>query len=163
MPRLSLRKLVLSCLLITLIVVLDVIHRSLRRELQHSDTLRLQRRIHQRYVSSSELLQNGTQGSNSTKYQHGDQTVQNEAIKIVHKAIEYEKKRNSTLDDVFISVKTTKKFHESRVSLQLETWFNLAREQVSFSSIYFYRRRGKVMFSEGLSFWPGGVPTRLTV
>ena len=156
MPRLSLRKLVLSCLLITLIVVLDVIHRLLRRELQHSDTLRLQRRVHQRDVSSSELLQNGTQGSNSTKYQHGDQTVQNEAIKIVHKAIEYEKKRNSTLDDVFISVKTTKKFHESRVSLQLETWFNLAREQVSFSSIDFYRPRGKVMFSEGLSFCPQG-------
>ena len=71
-----------------------------------------------------------------TKDKHGDQTVQNEAIQVIHKADEYDKKRNSTLDDVFISVKTSKKFHESRVSLQLETWFNLAREQVGFNSTH---------------------------
>lgn len=35
------------------------------------------------------------------------------------------------LNDVFISVKTTKKYHESRLDVIVRTWFVLAREQVS--------------------------------
>lgn len=34
------------------------------------------------------------------------------------------------LDDVFISVKTTKGYHESRLALIIKTWFQLAKEQV---------------------------------
>lgn len=34
------------------------------------------------------------------------------------------------LDDVFISVKTSKKFHSTRLKIILETWFNLAPNKV---------------------------------
>lgn len=36
-----------------------------------------------------------------------------------------------TLGDIFIAVKTTKKFHQSRVELLLDTWISQASEQVS--------------------------------
>ena len=35
-------------------------------------------------------------------------------------------------EDVFISVKTSGKFHESRLGVILETWFQLARDQIHF-------------------------------
>lgn len=35
-----------------------------------------------------------------------------------------------TLEDLFISVKTTKKFHRERLDVILKTWFRLARDQV---------------------------------
>lgn len=38
---------------------------------------------------------------------------------------------NIDLDDIFISVKTTKKYHNTRLKLIVETWFQLARDQVS--------------------------------
>ena len=38
---------------------------------------------------------------------------------------------NIDLDDIFISVKTTKKYHNERLKLIVETWFQLARDQVS--------------------------------
>lgn len=38
------------------------------------------------------------------------------------------------LDDLFISVKTTKSYHDSRLSLIIKTWFQLAKSQVSISS-----------------------------
>jgi hypothetical protein len=40
-------------------------------------------------------------------------------------------KPHTTLDDIFISVKTTKNFHASRLDVIIKTWFTLAREQVS--------------------------------
>ena len=36
----------------------------------------------------------------------------------------------NNLTDVFISIKTTGKFHRSRVDLQIRTWFKLAKDQV---------------------------------
>lgn len=39
-------------------------------------------------------------------------------------------KPHTTLDDIFISVKTTKNFHASRLDVIIKTWFTLAREQV---------------------------------
>nr|CAI5817732.1 unnamed protein product [Callosobruchus analis] len=38
----------------------------------------------------------------------------------------------TTLDDVFISVKTTKNYHRKRLPIILKTWFQLARKQVRF-------------------------------
>lgn len=38
----------------------------------------------------------------------------------------------TTLDDIFISVKTTKGFHKTRLDLILKTWFTLARQQTWF-------------------------------
>ena len=43
--------------------------------------------------------------------------------------------RQTELSDIFISVKTTQKFHQSRVGVLLETWVTLARSVVS--GIYF--------------------------
>ncbi|ERL86661.1 hypothetical protein D910_04067 [Dendroctonus ponderosae] len=38
----------------------------------------------------------------------------------------------TTLDDVFISVKTTKSYHSSRLPIILKTWFQLAKRQTWF-------------------------------
>lgn len=35
------------------------------------------------------------------------------------------------LDDIFISVKTTKSYHDSRLAMIVKTWFQLAKDQVS--------------------------------
>ena len=40
-------------------------------------------------------------------------------------------KRKKLLDSVFLSVKTTQRFHSSRLEPILKTWFNLAKEQVN--------------------------------
>ena len=44
--------------------------------------------------------------------------------------------RNNTLEEVFISVKTTRKFHYPRLIILLETWVSLVRSQVSNYQIY---------------------------
>jgi hypothetical protein len=36
----------------------------------------------------------------------------------------------STLDNIFISVKTSEKFHRTRLEMVLKTWFRLAEKQV---------------------------------
>lgn len=38
---------------------------------------------------------------------------------------------NTTLDDVFISVKTTRNYHKWRLPVILKTWFQLAKNQVN--------------------------------
>ena len=125
--RFSLRKIVLTGLLVTLIVILDIAHRIIRKDLQHSDASRLQLRI-QRNVSLKEALPKynvtATDKNNST---NTGQVTEKNATQSKNRV---DTKRNSTLDDIFISVKTSNKFHESRVSLQLETWFILAKHQV---------------------------------
>lgn len=40
--------------------------------------------------------------------------------------------KNITLDDIFISVKTTRFYQHNRLPIILKTWFQLAKEQVSF-------------------------------
>lgn len=37
----------------------------------------------------------------------------------------------TTLNDIFISVKTTKNYHRKRLPIILKTWFQLAKKQVS--------------------------------
>ena len=44
---------------------------------------------------------------------------------------------STTLDDLFISVKTTKNFHSSRLDVIIKTWFTLAREQVTINLLKF--------------------------
>jgi hypothetical protein len=46
--------------------------------------------------------------------------------------VEYEWSTNIDLDDIFISVKTTQKYHDSRLKMIVKTWFQLAKEQVKF-------------------------------
>lgn len=40
------------------------------------------------------------------------------------------------LDDIFISVKTTKDYHDTRLSMIIKTWFQLAKDQVSGTNIF---------------------------
>ena len=45
-------------------------------------------------------------------------------------------------DDIFISVRTTEKFHQSRLQVILNTWYNLAPEKVRlFYNTYFYKTK----------------------
>ena len=51
----------------------------------------------------------------------------------IRRALEHKNSnsRQTELSDIFISVKTTQKFHEDRLKLLLDTWFMLARDVVS--------------------------------
>lgn len=49
----------------------------------------------------------------------------------VHQPEGYGTEGSLTLGDIFIAVKTTKRFHQSRMELLLDTWISRAREQVS--------------------------------
>lgn len=40
------------------------------------------------------------------------------------------KPENYNLDDIFISVKTTKNYHNNRLVMIIKTWFQLAKDQV---------------------------------
>ncbi|XP_015910699.1 fringe glycosyltransferase isoform X1 [Parasteatoda tepidariorum] len=54
---------------------------------------------------------------------------------LVVRAIKETRNNQTTkLNDLFISVKTTKAFHQSRVNIILKTWFVLARDQTYFFS-----------------------------
>lgn len=47
----------------------------------------------------------------------------------VHSLDKCKTEGNLTLGDVFVAVKTTKRFHQSRMELLLDTWISRAREQ----------------------------------
>ncbi|XP_035208909.1 fringe glycosyltransferase-like [Stegodyphus dumicola] len=54
---------------------------------------------------------------------------------------------STTLNDLFLSVKTTKVFHQSRLNIILRTWFVLARDQTYFFTdaddpVYYSKTRG---------------------
>lgn len=40
------------------------------------------------------------------------------------------------LDDIFISVKTTKDYHDTRLSMIVKTWFQLAKDQVGLVALF---------------------------
>lgn len=46
--------------------------------------------------------------------------------------------KNITLDDIFISVKTTKHYQYTRLPIILKTWFQLAKDQVSVDFVLIY-------------------------
>lgn len=41
------------------------------------------------------------------------------------------KPATTNLNDIFITVKTTKSYHDTRLALIIRTWFQLAKDQVS--------------------------------
>lgn len=47
-------------------------------------------------------------------------------------------KRRKLLDSIFLSIKSTKRFHKSRLGPVVTTWFNLARDQVSSCKMMFF-------------------------
>ena len=81
---------------------------------------------------------NSGRSKRSLKYKQDDKkllTVKNETlVKVVHPTPPDPTPpghRRTELDDVFISVKTSKKFHKERLGVILDTWHWLARDQVS--------------------------------
>lgn len=64
----------------------------------------------------------------------------------VRPPVGYRTEERLTLGDIFIAVKTTKRFHQSRMELLLDTWISQAREQVS---VWIRTREGG--FSNGVS------------
>lgn len=67
--------------------------------------------------------------SNSTTSTSGHKTEQHEETSRDYNTYEWSN-ANIDLDDIFISVKTTKKYHDSRLKTIVKTWFQLARDQV---------------------------------
>jgi len=45
------------------------------------------------------------------------------------------KHRQTELNDIYIAIKTTRKYHGDRLQLLLDTWVALARDQVTFTSV----------------------------
>lgn len=76
---------------------------------------------------------------------HEDTNAIQEPHRMSHRLKEYQTQQNfneifvtettkepsTTLDDIFISVKTAYTYHENRLALILRTWFQLAKTQVS--------------------------------
>ncbi len=121
--RFSVRRISLSCGIISFLIFLDILHRGLQREIQHSDARVVQRRD----VSPGTVGHQLCNGNDSISCQTTNKTASTDRA-IIH---ENDTLRSTTLEDVFISVKTTKKYHKSRVSLQVGTWFRLAPQQVN--------------------------------
>lgn len=64
------------------------------------------------------------------------------AIEILRKLHQFDSNKNVVsptleLDDIFISVKTTKDYHDTRLSMIIKTWYQLAKDQVSYLVCYF--------------------------
>ena len=78
-------------------------------------------------------------GSKEKSFYHNDfMTIQRQKPRIppiLPQALtnKQHKSRNNSLQDVYISVKTTKKYHYPRLVIQLETWVSLVKDQVSIS------------------------------
>lgn len=56
---------------------------------------------------------------------------QNEYTSEIYSATATMKPPTTVLDDVFVSVKTTKHYHSQRLPIILKTWFQLAKAQVN--------------------------------
>jgi len=76
------------------------------------------------YKASNSNLFDSTPGHKTEQHE--------ETSKDYNTHAEYEWTTNIDLDDIFISVKTTKKYHESRLKTIVKTWFQLARDQIWF-------------------------------
>jgi Fringe-like len=82
----------------------------------------------------SPLRQNNL--SNQTRLDKNNKTANHEENSLYYDPrSEYEWRSNTELDDIFISVKTTKKNHNTRLKMIVETWFQLAKDQVSLESV----------------------------
>lgn len=71
----------------------------------------------------------------------------------VHPPEGYRTEGSLTLGDIFIAVKTTKRFHQSRMELLLDTWISQAREQVS---TWIWARAGVFGNGAETGCWGGG-------
>ena len=75
----------------------------------------------------------------------------------VHPPEGYRTEGSLTLGDIFIAVKTTKRFHQSRMELLLDTWISRAREQVS---VWIRTREGMCGDGAGTGCRWGGIKAK---
>lgn len=69
-----------------------------------------------------------TEESEELKYQTEEKrTTQKQVARTTRRS---EKSGHTKLEDIFIGVKTSKKFHSDRLQLLVDTWIALAKEQV---------------------------------
>ena len=84
-----------------------------------------------RSISTKYSLSNSEDGQSSLQQsiQQSNQVIltTNKKKKKLNKS---KSKVPTRLKDIFISVKTTKSFHKTRLDLIIKTWFNLAKDQV---------------------------------
>lgn len=73
--------------------------------------------------------------SNSNKTFSLPPKTNNTQSMVLQSESSHEHNRPTSLSDIFIAVKTTKKFHDTRVKLLLDTWIPLARQSVSYSAV----------------------------
>lgn len=98
--------------------------------------------------------------SNSTS--HHNRQLKNHLLNVdeavaAHDLTVSEKRAHQTsLEDIFLSVKTTRIFHPSRLEVILNTWFRLAKNQVSSSS-----PTATLLFYFSLCVW--ALPARLSL
>uniref|UniRef100_A0A131XRV5 Putative fringe glycosyltransferase n=1 Tax=Ixodes ricinus TaxID=34613 RepID=A0A131XRV5_IXORI len=79
-------------------------------------------------ASGEDLGGEGSANNNSNNYNNNSNANNGSAL------VERSSGERTRLEDVFLSVKTTRTFHRSRLDAILKTWFVLAREQTYFFS-----------------------------
>ncbi|KAG1687145.1 Fringe glycosyltransferase [Nymphon striatum] len=86
-----------------------------------------------RSISSVDNKQDGSVLSSHevTTTENRDELLKDNVIDSKN-SIRKSKTRKTILDDIFISVKTSEKFHKSRLDVVIRTWFTLARDQTWF-------------------------------
>lgn len=77
------------------------------------------------------------QGGVAFTFQETDVRVSDLAIETVTKTTIDDRGfyKNITLDDIFISIKTSRKYQHSRLPVILKTWYQLAKNQVRSQTI----------------------------
>lgn len=86
---------------------------SVRQDVGASNSIRSTREIQEKTLLQNDLVKNSK--TNQRKVAAYKENVNNS---------------QTFMNDLFISIKTTKPFHHTRLSVILRTWFILAREQV---------------------------------
>lgn len=86
---------------------------SVRQDVGASNNIRSTREIQEKTLLQNDLVKNSK--TNQRKVAAYKENVNNS---------------QTFMNDLFISIKTTKPFHHTRLSVILRTWFILAREQV---------------------------------
>lgn len=86
-------------------------------------------------LSSRSVHPNKTMLKNAQKVsvKNGGQFEKRASKKLLN--LQYQKRRK-LLDSIFLSIKSTKRFHKTRLEPVITTWFNLARDQVIFFLLY---------------------------
>lgn len=88
---------------------------------------------------SSLLVYQGGVPFNFQENRQGSVQVSDLSIEPVTKTNIYDsvQNKNITLDDIFISVKTTKHYQYTRLPIILKTWFQLAKGQVTIVVLFY--------------------------